>query len=147
MYDRLKTNVLKRAGITHLNPADCKHLSEDIYHAVRKTVSITTLKRFFGFASLNFHFSKYTLNTLAEYAEGSMRRSEICELDPEGLPIKVIEHIEFELDDGTLLSCNCFKEATFVEFKHVTADEDRACFILKKHQVEALLHAVGGSSK
>ena len=124
-----------------ITPADCKLLSEYIHQAVGKTVSVTTLKRFFGFASLNFHFSKYTLISLAEYSEHDPKAVGSCVLSPTSIPGKRIHHIEFELEDGTLLSCNYFKEATFVEFEHVTSRNDRSCFILDKQQVVALLQA------
>lgn len=141
MYDRLKGKVLKRAGLMCITPADCKLLSEYIHQAVGKSVSVTTLKRFFGFASLNFHFSKYTLISLAEYSEHDPKFVQREALNHTTIPGKKIHHIEFELEDGTLLSCNYFKEATFVEFEHVTGENDRSCFILDKQQVAELLKA------
>ena len=66
-FDKLKTLVLKKAKITQLVPADCYRLALEIKVETNKSVSETTLKRVFGFASSIHQPSIYTLNALAEY--------------------------------------------------------------------------------
>lgn len=66
-FDKLKSLVLSKSQITQLVPADCYRLALDIKAATNKSVSETTLKRVFGFASSVHQPSIYTLNALAEY--------------------------------------------------------------------------------
>lgn len=66
-FDKLKSLVLKKAKITQLVPADCYRLALEIKVTTNKSVSETTLKRVFGFASSIHQPSIYTLNALAEY--------------------------------------------------------------------------------
>ncbi|RQP19188.1 hypothetical protein [Parapedobacter defluvii] len=66
-FDKLKSLVLGKSQITQIVPADCYRLALEIKSATAKSVSETTLKRVFGFASSVHQPSIYTLNTLAEY--------------------------------------------------------------------------------
>lgn len=66
-FDKLKTLVLDKAQIKQLVPADCYRLALEIKAATNKSVSETTIKRVFGFASSIHQPSIYTLNALAEY--------------------------------------------------------------------------------
>lgn len=66
-FDQLKTLVLNKSQITQLLPADCYRLALDIKAVTNKSVSETTIKRIFGFASSIHRPSAYTLNALAEY--------------------------------------------------------------------------------
>ncbi|MFB2120691.1 hypothetical protein [Parapedobacter sp. 2B3] len=66
-FDKLKLLVLKKAKIAQLVPADCYRLALEIKVTTNKSVSETTLKRVFGFASSIHQPSIYTLNALAEY--------------------------------------------------------------------------------
>ena len=66
-FDKLKALVLSKAEITQLVPADCYRLALEIKDTTNKSVSETTLKRVFGFASSIHQPSIYTLNALAEY--------------------------------------------------------------------------------
>lgn len=66
-FDKLKLLVLKKAKINQLVPADCYRLALEIKVTTNKSVSETTLKRVFGFASSIHQPSIYTLNALAEY--------------------------------------------------------------------------------
>src|SRR3546814_13781613 len=66
-FDKLKALVLSKAEITQLVPADCYRLSLEIKDTTHKSVSETTLKRVFGFASSIHQPSIYTLNALDEY--------------------------------------------------------------------------------
>ena len=64
----LKTLILNKARIPAITPGDCKNISREISKDLNKSVSETTLKRLFGFASMHHHFSTYTLTALSEYA-------------------------------------------------------------------------------
>lgn len=64
----IRKRILSKSGLPHISPGDCKVLSRGIKETTGKTVSETTLKRFYGFARQEHNFSKYSLNTLCEYA-------------------------------------------------------------------------------
>lgn len=66
-FEILKLQVLYRAEIKHIAPADCYSLSLKIQDKTKKRISETTLKRIFGFAAAYHNPSTYTRNTLAEY--------------------------------------------------------------------------------
>ncbi|MRG46729.1 hypothetical protein GFS24_16535 [Chitinophaga sp. SYP-B3965] len=63
----LQNEVLRQFGVDNLQPNQCKHLAQAILNHTGKLVSETTLKRVFGFAVTQHSFSRYTLNTLAQY--------------------------------------------------------------------------------
>lgn len=65
--DKLKSLVLVKSEIAQIVPADCYRLALEIKSMTHKSVSETTLKRVFGFASSVHQPSIYTLNALAEY--------------------------------------------------------------------------------
>lgn len=65
--DELKHLILLKNNIKNLSPSDCRLIAYDIQHSLKKNISETTLKRFFGFANVQHHFSQFTLNTLIEY--------------------------------------------------------------------------------
>ncbi|TAN00086.1 MAG: hypothetical protein EPN39_05060 [Chitinophagaceae bacterium] len=67
-YNLLQKYVLAKSGIKVISPGNCKEISWNIEKLLGKIVSETTLKRFFGFANQKYSLSKYTLNTLCEYA-------------------------------------------------------------------------------
>jgi hypothetical protein len=64
----LKMAVLKAAGIEHLRPAHCKLLAELMLEATHKRISITTLKRVYGFAASQTKASLYTIRILEEFS-------------------------------------------------------------------------------
>ncbi|MES2828620.1 MAG: hypothetical protein V4687_10705 [Bacteroidota bacterium] len=68
ILNELRNSVLSKAGIKNITPSDCREISTEIHKKLNKTVSETTIKRLFGFAVVKHKFSKFTLNTLAEYA-------------------------------------------------------------------------------
>lgn len=63
----LQQEVLRKFGVDHIQPNQCKHLAQSILKLTGKLVSETTLKRVFGLAVTQHSFSRYTLNTLAQY--------------------------------------------------------------------------------
>ncbi len=66
-FDELKRLVLEKAQITQIVPADCYRLSLEIKSKTHRSISETTIKRIFSFASAMHQPSIYTLNALAEY--------------------------------------------------------------------------------
>lgn len=64
----LKRLILVKNNIKNASPSDCRLISSDIQRILKKNISETTLKRFFGFANVQHQFSQFTLNTLMEYA-------------------------------------------------------------------------------
>ncbi|MVT06953.1 NACHT domain-containing protein [Chitinophaga tropicalis] len=65
----LQNEVSRKFGVDSITPSDCKRLSDLIRDETAKAVSETTLKRVFGFATTKHSFSRYTLNTLAQYCQ------------------------------------------------------------------------------
>lgn len=63
----LQSEVLRQFGVDNLQPNQCKLLAQAVLNHTGKLVSETTLKRVFGFAVTQHSFSRYTLNTLAQY--------------------------------------------------------------------------------
>ena len=66
-FDELKSRVLDKSHVVQIVPADCYRLALEIKSATNKSISETTIKRVFGFASSVHQPSIYTLNALAEY--------------------------------------------------------------------------------
>lgn len=66
-FDELKSRVLEKMRVMQIVPADCYRLALEIKSEINKSVSETTIKRVFGFASSVHQPSIYTLNALAEY--------------------------------------------------------------------------------
>lgn len=65
----LKIEIQKKFGNPISYAANCEVLSEQIQNVTKRTVSISTLKRFFGIIKSPFSPSKYTLDTLAIYVD------------------------------------------------------------------------------
>ena len=63
----LRKQILEKANISIITPADCKRIAFLISRTVHKNVSETTMKRLFGFAKTSHNFSKYTLVALMEF--------------------------------------------------------------------------------
>lgn len=63
----LQKYILSKAAIQVVSPGDCRQISRHIEGLTGKVISETTLKRFFGFAQQQYNFSRFTLNTLAEF--------------------------------------------------------------------------------
>jgi hypothetical protein len=66
--NQIRASILHKRGIQVITPSDCKAISIEIQTNFKKNVSETTIKRFFGFASVSYNFSRYTLMALSEYA-------------------------------------------------------------------------------
>ncbi len=66
--DNLRKLILVKTGLTVISPSDCKAISLSIQKELNRTISETTIKRLFGFATITTNFSKFTINTLTEFA-------------------------------------------------------------------------------
>lgn len=64
----LKRLILLKNKIRAVSPSDCRIISLSIQKELKKNISETTIKRLFGFAEIKHEFSKFTINTLKEYA-------------------------------------------------------------------------------
>jgi len=60
-------DVQNKSGVVVHYPKDCSLLSEILYKATSRSVSVTTLKRFWGIIESPFNPSKFTLDSLAVY--------------------------------------------------------------------------------
>jgi len=67
--NELRNLILMKVGITIISPSDCQQIALAISKELNKTISKTTIKRLFGFASVKHNFSKFTINTLLEFVD------------------------------------------------------------------------------
>jgi hypothetical protein len=65
----LKAACLEVAGIKYMNPGDCGILSDLIFQVTNKRISVTTLKRLYGFAAPRLKTSLYTISALQEFSQ------------------------------------------------------------------------------
>ncbi|MCX2575102.1 hypothetical protein [Pedobacter sandarakinus] len=66
-FAELRRRILEKNNIKNISPSDCSLITANIQTALKKNISETTLKRFFGFANVSHQFSQFTINTLMEY--------------------------------------------------------------------------------
>ena len=69
ILNELRRLILLKTGIKVISPSDCKFIASLIQKELGKTVSETTVKRFFGFAEIKNQFSRYTINTFKEFVD------------------------------------------------------------------------------
>lgn len=67
-FEELKAIVLHKSNIQHVTAADCYQISLDIKLATKRSISETTLKRVYKFATSAHAPSSYTLDALAQYS-------------------------------------------------------------------------------
>ena len=67
--NELRNLILIKVGITIISPSDCQQIAIAISKELNKTISKTTIKRLYGFAAVKHNFSKFTINTLLEFAD------------------------------------------------------------------------------
>lgn len=66
----IRLNEIKRLLLLKFDvvtPGDCEGISEHINNCVQRHISVTTLKRLFGFAVQKYKFSAFTLFTLSQF--------------------------------------------------------------------------------
>lgn len=67
LFSYLKTRVLDLANLKTVSAADCEALSILLTKTTGKYLSITTVKRIYGFAQMKFAPSAFTKNVLAKF--------------------------------------------------------------------------------
>lgn len=67
VYDELKRRILLKTGLTKITSGDCVKIAGRMNQCLDRRVSVTTLKRVFGFAKTKHSFSKYTLAALVDF--------------------------------------------------------------------------------
>lgn len=84
-FGDLKKETLLIANIKSITTADCYELSLKIEEKTQKRISVTTLKRIYGFAATCYKPSIYTRNTLAKYCGYESYSSFLSDKETEGL--------------------------------------------------------------
>lgn len=77
----LKQQILLKTGLKAISSKDCKRIASEIRHSLNRHISVTTIKRVFGFAQTKHHFSRYTIATLEEYASVGDEKSSSLNMD------------------------------------------------------------------
>jgi hypothetical protein len=147
MLEELKNKVKSRAGIYDTSPADCKKIADDIFENTQKKISVTTLKRFFGFASIKHKLSKYTLTALTEYIESDCIVVLNTKINPANGKVKDNSQIQFDLHDGSLQLGNCINIA---DLDNIQESEKKVLPIkikLTKNQVKDVVKSINKKSK
>jgi hypothetical protein len=147
MLEELKNKVKSRAGIYNTSPADCKKIVDDIFENTHKKISVTTLKRFFGFASIKYKLKKYTLTELTEYIESDCTVMLNTKINPANGKIKDHNHIQFDLHDGSLQLGNC---VNISDLDNIQASEKKNVPIkikLTKSQVKDVVKSINKKAK
>lgn len=62
--EELRQQIILKTGLSNITPRDCHYISTDIYESLNRNISVTTLKRVFGFAKSPYLPSKYTIAIL-----------------------------------------------------------------------------------
>ncbi|RZK58530.1 MAG: hypothetical protein EOO91_08095, partial [Pedobacter sp.] len=69
ILNELRHLILQKLKIQIISPSDCSYIALEINKSLRKNISVTTIKRLFGFAVTQHQFSTYTINTLLAFVE------------------------------------------------------------------------------
>ncbi len=67
LLDSLREDLIRKSGLPSVYPKDCVFLSQEIRKATNRSVSPTTLKRFFKIIFHNHNTSRYVLDTFSIY--------------------------------------------------------------------------------
>ncbi|WP_316819336.1 hypothetical protein [Pedobacter nyackensis] len=65
--EELRQRIILKTGLSNITPRDCQYISTSINESLNRHISVTTLKRVFGFTKSSHHPSKYTIATLNDY--------------------------------------------------------------------------------
>ena len=76
--EELKQRILLKTGITNITSRDCEGIVLAINQTLNRNISLTTIKRVFGFAKCNHQWSKYTLATLRDFVAEPMYALPSC---------------------------------------------------------------------
>jgi len=66
-FEDLKQYVLIEANINYVASYECRKLSTCIERKLNKKISVTTIKRIYGFAQSKFDPSAFTLDTMSQF--------------------------------------------------------------------------------
>ncbi|WP_316783847.1 hypothetical protein [Pedobacter frigiditerrae] len=69
ILNELRHLILQKLKIQIISPSDCSYIALEINKSLHKNISVTTIKRLFGFAVTQHQFSSYTINTLLAFVE------------------------------------------------------------------------------
>ncbi|TCC91702.1 hypothetical protein EZ428_08055 [Pedobacter frigiditerrae] len=69
ILNELRHLILQKLKIQIISPSDCSYIALEINKSLHKNISVTTVKRLFGFAVTQHQFSTYTINTLLAFVE------------------------------------------------------------------------------
>jgi hypothetical protein len=69
IIEELRQRIILKTGLSNITPRDCHYISMDIYESLNRNISVTTLKRVFGFAKSKYLPSKYTIAILNDYVD------------------------------------------------------------------------------
>jgi hypothetical protein len=142
MYEELKNKVTSKAGLDYASPSDCLKIVTDIFKVTNKKISETTLKRFFGFASVKYKLSQYTLSVLNEYTDSECTITINTKINPTEGKLKNDTEIQFDLMDGDLQSGNCIHE-TNPDHQETSQNEEVPITIkLTKNQVKDVIKKI-----
>ena len=73
ILNELRHLILQKLGIHIISPSDCSFIALEINKLLHKNISVTTIKRLFGFAATHHQFSSYTINTLLAFVESEQK--------------------------------------------------------------------------
>jgi hypothetical protein len=89
--DKLKEEIRRIFGKDIKHTRDCKVLADQIFKYTNRSLSISTLKRFFGIVHTSFQPSKFTLDTLAAYAGFENMESRINPSEKKLVPDNILQ--------------------------------------------------------
>jgi hypothetical protein len=69
ILNELRHLILQKLKIQIISPSDCSYIALEVNKSLHKNISVTTIKRLFGFAVTQHQFSTYTINTLLAFVE------------------------------------------------------------------------------
>lgn len=129
-------------GKSPISPGDCRELAAEIFESTQKTVSETTLKRFFGLVATKHNLSKYTIAILTEYAENDCTVIINTKINPSEGQIKNDLVVKFDLQDGNIQSGNCISKADLKSLNESPNKDVPIKIKLNKNQVKDLLGTI-----
>lgn len=99
--EELKQQIILKTGLTNITPRDCRHIALEIQKSLNRRISVTTLKRVFGFAKSPHCLSKYTITTLNDYVDQLVPLSTLEKAQkPKICSFILDEESYLELNDG-----------------------------------------------
>lgn len=151
MQNLLNQNIIRLFGAPVDSPKDCDFLERIISDKTKRSISSTTLRRFFGLLPSKSALSKYNLDTLAIFC-GSQDYRHFCEKNakPEAKCILDIRQFLYEFDRITKYTIKSIARKSLINFNLTTPRNDLNSklndFIKSEYSVFPLI-APGGYGK